>query len=401
MAKEKNAQDIGDVRRPLHEAMQIAYNILQRKCDGEKTLIPYLMGTPGGGKTEMAKAYAEKKGYNFLAFSPALERLEKFGGIPDIVKNDDGTISTKWTAPEMIDKINEVACNGNPTMVLLDDWHLCDESIQQIGFELFTYYSLNNHAVPENVMFMLAGNETSAAGARIQLSAIRNRCFVIKVDSDIEYWKENYAVPNNLHPTAVSFFDFPEHQAYFHEQEATGHQFGSPRSWTGMFKVLEGIEQDKDIKMTMGLLTAIAQGCVSKAAASRFVTYYDLIRNVDLKKIFDMDVIEIPTNPLEKFAYANAVCIEMYSRFTKKDLKVREKSAKTFAKVLSDIKDKEISTMMVNQIVIKTVNEHLKKDKTRDALSGREVIMECVKKSWIPAATVQNLLKQKHILRAE
>jgi len=201
-------------------------------------------------------------------------------------------------------------------VVLLDDWHLCPAEIQQIGFELFTYRSLNGQKVPDNVRFILAGNESSSAGAQVQLTAIRNRCWVLYTKSTPEYWIENYAENNGVLDIGIAYFNNRDHWGYFHEDESTNEQFGSPRSWTYMFNIIDyliksNISNNK--KALQSLIPVISQGYVSRKAASSFSTYYTAFSDIDVKSILHKGIINIPDTRIEQFTYITAVTSELYS----------------------------------------------------------------------------------------
>jgi len=66
----------------LNEAVELAFNSFNVKPGNVG--IPYIVGKPGGGKTQMISQKSKELGYGFLSYEPALERVEKFGGIPDL-----------------------------------------------------------------------------------------------------------------------------------------------------------------------------------------------------------------------------------------------------------------------------------------------------------------------------
>ena len=233
----------GRIVQNLNDAISFAVEMC--KIPSSDINVPYLVGPPGIGKTKMLSQTINDMGFGFLAFTPGLERLEKFGGIPDMVymdvayKSKDGgeekkkqEIHTKWSVPEMISRARVASSKYEKVFILLDDWHLAPAAIQAIGFELFTHKALSGAKVPDNVYFILAGNESSAAGAKTQLSAIINRCTVLYCKPDLEYWIKNYALPNGLHESGISFFSIAQNAEIFNEAEQTTGQFATPRSWT-------------------------------------------------------------------------------------------------------------------------------------------------------------------------
>lgn len=299
----------------LNNAIELAINTIRLKSQGTLFNLFYFVDKPGAGKTMLCKHLISSAGLGFIAYSPALERIEKFGGIPDVywANEDAKDLRTVWSKPQMISEINALAeSNPNGVMVLLDDWHLCTEELQQIGFELFTYYSLNGHKLAGNVVFVLAGNESSAAGARVALSAIRNRCTIIYTRSDVRYWLDNFAIPNQIHPSGISFFSQETNWDLFQEEESVNEQFGSPRSWTSAFNLLTETEK---LGLDLRYAQAILQGSVSSAATHRFMLHYEIFSKINLVDIFDNKKWNIPSDAVDRYRLCMAVGNEFYNRF--------------------------------------------------------------------------------------
>ena len=403
--------ELSRTNMPIQRAIMYALDSVEMRMQGIECAIPYLVGTPGGGKTQMTNKFALERGYNFISASPALERVEKFGGIPDLVHMENGDLHTVWSVPRLICEIRKVSENGKPTVVLLDDWHLCPEEIQQIGFELFTYHSLNGHKIPENAQFILAGNETSAAGARVQLSAIRNRCVNYRVFSDPEYWIDNYAAPKGIHDIGISFFSSKDHFTLFHEEEATSHQFGSPRSWTHAFIQLTWAENNekyhavdprtKKTGLPIADLQAILEGSVSKKAAAKFIEYYRIYREVNATKIFDTGKYVIPEKNINRFAFASAICAEFYHRFTSG--KRKKEAAHLFVSIMNDLQthSREIAVKTLRTIAKKPKVEEFDKIKGAKAYSGAEILTEIIKAGILDLKLVDDLRQTVALLNAD
>lgn len=373
---------------PLQDAIKVALSSVELKSKSVLHNIFYIVDKPGAGKTMCIGEEVKNRGWGFCPYSPALERLEKFGGIPDLVKVntvdeykvsklfDDGmyrmvtetkeneSLHTVWSVPQMITEINNMAKLYPYVVVLFDDWHLCDEDIQRIGFEVFTYYKLNNNPISQNVIFMLAGNESSAAGAKVQMSAIRNRTTLLFSKADKKYWLNNFAIPNKLHPVGISFFNNPMNDDLFQEEESTNEQFGSPRSWTSLFNLITFLEendnlkvQDDDMNLVVSdnLIRSVVQGSVSRKAAERFMLHYELYHRVDLDKFFKSNIVDIPVGAVERYCYATAITYSFYAHYNKliKDKKVDEKKVigELYAKMITELKkcSRELSsTTLVN-----------------------------------------------------
>ena len=360
------------IEMPLHDAVKLALSSVGLRAQGILHNLFYIVDKPGAGKTMCIAADVQRMGWGFCPYSPALERLEKFGGIPDLFwhtynKTTDKEIieckelRTIWSVPQMISEINDMAAKYPYVVVLFDDWHLCDEDLQKIGFEVFTYYKLNNNPVAQNVIFMLAGNESSAAGAKVQMSAIRNRTTIIYSRADVKHWLSDFAIPSGMHPVGISFFNNPMNHDIFQEAESSNEQFGSPRSWTSLFNIVTFIEntqalwvEDDDYNLVVPrqYIHAVVQGSVSRAAAERFMMHYDIFKEVDMEAFFDKGKIDIPNDAVGRYCYATAITYEFYSRYVQeKDPKKKKHLAEQYVKLNKVLRNsfRELaSTTLVN-----------------------------------------------------
>jgi len=61
-----------------------------------------------------------------------------------------------------------------------------------------------------------------------------NRVQKIYVDTEYQYWKNNYAVPMGLHPAIISFLEAADYKHHFHADEDVKDPWASPRSWTNL-----------------------------------------------------------------------------------------------------------------------------------------------------------------------
>lgn len=375
---------------PLDAAIDIAIQL--GNIDDKNVPIPYIVGPPGIGKTRLTEAKVAENGNNaFLALTPGLERQEKFGGIPDLnyidvkykKQNSNEVIEGKelhtvWSVPEMISKLRQLAANHKMVYCLLDDWHLAPAPIQAIGFELFTHKQLSGAKLPSNVRLILAGNETSAAGAKTQLSAIINRCMVLRCKPDVQYWIDNFAIPNNIHDAGISFLQRTDSQPLFNMAEQTTEQFATPRSWTAAFVALKHFESQ--YTMTSGghalkgaLLRSVMAGCVGDGAASKFWEYYTVYRDINAEKIFATGKFEVPEDLVKKYAFGSAISSEFYNLLgkwyakyekNKNDKKISEEMSKitnTFQNIVNELYKKsiEIAIMSVKSISLKKENAEL------------------------------------------
>ena len=269
------AQQTSNIQRiPLHTAVKLAFSLAEQRLEGITDLsTPYLSGPPGGGKTQSIRAEAHKRNMHFVARNLGMARAEEFGGIPEINKKDQ-ELHTTWTVPELLCELRTKA-KEKDVICLLDDWHLSSSQIQAMGYEMFSDYNLKGYKIPKNVLIILAGNDTAAAGARSQFSAVMNRVSKMYVETDFDYWKSVYAYPHNVYDPLVSFLDSKEYRRFFHGKEDVVNPWPSPRSYTNLSNMLKGLEKNGiSSQVSEYEELCIYASHIGVEAASAFQTYY-------------------------------------------------------------------------------------------------------------------------------
>jgi len=401
---EKN-KSLERIKLPLHKAVDLVLSNAELRLKGLEYNLFYIIDKPGAGKTRTIERSVNERGWGFLSYSPALERVEKFGGIPDIFWADGESqmhvaekkeLRTVWSIPQMITEINDCAKKYPIVIVLLDDWHLCDEDIQRIGFELFTYYKLNNNPISKNVVFVLAGNETSAAGARIQLSAIRNRSTIIYTCSDVQNWIDNFAIPNCILPIGISFFRSKIYEYLFQEEESAHEQFGSPRSWTSAFNLISELERNEQLKNDpyyRDFVFCIIQGSVSREATEKFMLHYDIYSKLNIEEILNTGVIKLPKDTIELYCYITGLTYFFFEHYYTETLEDKEKNRimkiyGTFIEELVKVNNEMTVTSLVTLA-------NLSKGKEKN---GMLVLQQLIKSSYISIELSKKLMTTTSIL---
>ena len=414
----------------LHEGCKICMDTVELKIKGKLYGIPYIVSNPGAGKSALLKQMAHERGYGFLSYELGLERPEKFGGIPDMKykevkklpfqqffnvpkinevlgtnfintskillnKNQQELLKnyyenepevksllyTRWSIPQMVDEVWEASKKFKIVVILLDDWHTCDEYLQQLGYEAFTYHSISGYKLPENSVFILAGNETSACGAKVQLAAIRNRCMIMYVESCPEYWLKNFAYKHHIFGPGISFF----------EQKTNWDIFMSPKHHDSLVPVMDlwliqprnwGHPNRVPRSNRITNQNQTNQAGVSQTAAHRFGLFYQIYRKMNIKELYDQNIINIPDNDMDKFAYSSVATEEFYNRFHDEDLRVN--ASKSYISFLNEISIKRNKP----ELALTSISSLLKRPKSDELKlqSGEDTIRYLYENSMVPTS---------------
>lgn len=371
----------------LHRAVDIAFSDMPMRMQNIKDIAtPYLSGPPGGGKTKSCESKAKDLGMGFISRNMGMSRIEEFGGIPDFIRIE-GELRTEWSIPELICQIREES-KKRQVCVLLDDWHLANPNIQSLGYELFTDYSIKGYKIPENVLFILAGNDTTAAGARTQFSAVMNRVAKMYVETDFDHWKDSWAISNDVYVPILSFLDNMEYRDYFHGKEDVSDAWPSPRSWTNLSSKIKGLIQQN----IWDDLTEYEQLCVCTShvgieAASDFYMYYTIFSKFPVKEIYTTGKYTIPSTAMDRFAFTYAISSEFINQMKQNKNKEVTKfyvAEKVYSSILKDFNKSHPELAMISMRYVTS--------------KDGQCILNMAKNNMIPIGILKELSKKSTIL---
>lgn len=389
----------------IQDAVRHAIRSMHLRMRNMETNIPYIVGSPGIGKTKIIKYLIDSEvvdsgdsNYKIgsVFYTPALQRLEQFGGIPNFktVVDDNGEeeLHTVWSIPELVVRIKELSKKYYFLFVIFDDWHLCPTEIQQIGFELFTHYSLNGYSIPRNVGFILAGNETSAAGARVALSAIKDRSYMLYTQPDVKYWINNFAIPKKIHASGIDFFENDCNYQFFNEPESTIEKFATPRSWATLFNHITVMENSSTSSIiNTEDLVIMAKGCVGTRSGMAFVEHYNAYSSIKIDGDLNTGTCNFPTNNIQQYIYARMLSNKVYSLlatcvFSKKKnpelTNLIKNICKNFVSILNYLKKNHEEHFIVAIHKFVNIKEN-KKDSRYQLESGYNVLVKLIQEKYI------------------
>jgi len=359
-------------KMPIHEVItEFVLPLVWLQVSGKDVAIPYLQGDPGCGKTACLNNMCVDNSFNLFHCRFSMLPIEDISGIPQIRElsaeasalagTSEKVYGTDWTMPELISDIYEASKNGKPTVVFLDDFHLCSPSHTQYGFDLFSEKKLRQYQLPNNVAFVLAGNTSTKSGAKQLLAAVGNRCQLLPSYMDFEQWKKNYAIPNRVNSKVISFLSRSANTKYCHEEEVMNSAWGSFRAWTRYSEWLSAKESllKKGESITTSIILYGASGAIGGEGAAAFASYYNLFSKIDTDAIFNKNAkIEVPTEVDKLYVFCMACCSELYNgfyeRFTKENKKFPlEKHYEKIAEVIVAVSNqsRDMSIVMLRDVI--------------------------------------------------
>jgi hypothetical protein len=224
--------------------------------------------------------------------------------------------------------------------------------------ECFSERSIRSYKLPENVGILLAGNQSQKAGFRSLSSAIINRCAKLPCFSNIDDWVKNFARPNSIHPSIVSFLTHPSYMKYFHEDELVDDAWASPRQWTRLSNFMTEYEKNMEQPLKNNHLLYLGTGHIGKTAASNFCQYYDIFSRFDIEKIFkEAEDFEIPNDIMDRYILIFASVNHITKNHKKKNkIELIEQSFHIINSYLKE--DESLGVIFINELIlIKSLNQ--------------------------------------------
>lgn len=359
--------------KSLHELEMYIRGNVNLQLDNQDVAIPFLQGAPGCGKTSIVKEWCKKYNWNLMSVHFALIPIEEVSGIPMQIKinvNGQEVTGTEWTYPEILTGLYSLD-QSKPTILFLDDFHLCSPDHLNLGFEMFTNRAIRGYPLPANTAFVLAGNSSSKAGTKAGNSAIINRCGIYPVDMDFTYWKNSFALKVGLNYKVVSFLSKDNYRKYFHMEETTNKPWASPRSWTRLSTILTPLEQATKNNIPYQDLIYHAEAHVGAEAASDFAAYYKLYLETEMEKVYaGLKAIEIPNDMTGQYIYMLSAVGEFFSMYRSENKKVVDDAYKIFSNITMEVAKKSLSIATVGAKELCEAAKMPEYNKFKDAITN-------------------------------
>lgn len=155
-----------------------------------------LVGSPGVGKTDIAKKVADLIGYEIVIAHPAVDSPVDYKGMPFKISNTEADFIPYGMLLQLIN-------TTKPTIFFLDDIGQAPYAVQAALMQLLLSRSINGKKISDHVVFLAATNEKAdKADVSGMLEPVKSRfSTIIRIDINAEDWIEwalNNGMPHDL-----------------------------------------------------------------------------------------------------------------------------------------------------------------------------------------------------------
>lgn len=326
---------------PLNEVKPFIIANVRLQCKTPVTSRICIVGSPGCGKSDLMRQVCQENNWGLVVKYLSNMPYEQITGIPCKVENGD---LAKFTKSELFnfDVMDYQPDNYNPlttpTVLMIDDFHLADKSIQKYLFQLLTYRAINSYKLTPNVAIVLAGNKmTDRALAHTIPAPVMNRIAVYEVKADSEDWLKNFAFKNGVRHDIMSFIH-QKGDLYLTQTPVESVPWASPRSWTFLSEQMDEYEELNG-SIPISKLSLIANSLIGDAT-KEFIAYREIfskwkIADLQGKTQDDLKIMfqtEVSKNPTAAYAIINMITTWLVNVIKKYNFDINSREISAAAK---------------------------------------------------------------------
>ena len=225
---------------------------------------PIMMwGAPGIGKSDIVKQIADKQKRKVIDIRLPLWEPTDIKGIPYYAANDN---VMAWAPPQEL-PTEEFAKQFDYIVLFLDEMNSAAPSVQAAAYQLILNRRIGQYELPDNVVMIAAGNRETDKGVTYRMpKPLENRFVHFELRVDFEDWL-SWAVDHKINPDIVGYLTFAKNDLYNFDPRSSSRGFATPRSWTFVSEMLEGIN------ISDSLQTDLVAGCVGEGTAIKFMAH--------------------------------------------------------------------------------------------------------------------------------
>jgi hypothetical protein len=251
-------------------------------------------GAPGGGKTTIVHAVANKMGKHYIERHLPTMLVEDFG-IPVI-----GGDTLTYKIPDWFPSKGSSWDDGKGGVLCFDDRNQANADIQKVLANICQARNLHGVPLADGWTVVSTGNRQSdRAGANRVLSHLRNRETVLELDTHLDD-STQWMIDNDIKPEVISFLRFRPN--LLHDFDPQRDSNPTPRSWVeGVSAVLGVVPAESEYECF--------KGAVGEGAAAEFVGFMRIFRKLPNPDaiLLNPDKSDVPSDPATLYALSGAL----------------------------------------------------------------------------------------------
>lgn len=258
----------------------------------------FIYGAPGIGKTQIVGQAADELGVPVLKMDLQFMNPEDFLGIPSTheirpVKMEDGVMKdtgagfTRSNPPRKLPQDN--GPEGKGGIVFMDEMNRANKIVLSSIMQFVQEGRIDEYQLPDKWIIVAAGNRPEEAEVADFDFALADRFTIKNYVPELDTWAEWARKNDKILPELVSFLNYNKDLFHYLDTEKKSLNYPTPRSWADGALILhdeiidQGVDSWRDIPSSE--IKDIFFDQVGPAAASKFIGYLDILRNISEEDI--------------------------------------------------------------------------------------------------------------------
>jgi len=280
------------------------------------SIVPFLWGPPGVGKSTVVREIAEENKWELVDLRASLLSPVDFRGLPVINKD---TKEADWYPPSFLPRFD----TKKTGILFLDELNLAPPSTQAAAYQLILDKRVGEYRFPSHWKIVAAGNrETDKANVYRMPAPLANRFVHFDITAHINSWRD-WARQNHVLPEIMDFLTL---RPSFLLQMPTNEDkaFPSPRSWAFTSELLQAFDYHENNGELGEDLKQMVVGTLGKGVGSEFLGFIENYKLQALSKQVEEFIrtgkIQMPQAPSLRFGLIQAIYDAWISEKVKDDV---------------------------------------------------------------------------------
>ena len=268
------------------------------------SLVPFLRGSPGIGKSDIAKTVAANYGLELIDIRLAQCDPTDLNGFPSIVNG-----KATYVPMDIFPLENDPLPPGkNGWLIMFDELPSALPAIQAAAYKILLDKMVGMHKLHPNVAMMAAGNlDTDNAIAYPMSTALQSRMTHAELEINFEDWM-NWADANNINTFVKFFLKFAPGNLYNFSPDHQDSTYACPRTW---HKASNLMDEGCDLDTPVGI--ALMAGTVGQGSAREMAAWLKCFGKIpDIQTILADPVnTPLPNEMATRFALSTSLAMAM------------------------------------------------------------------------------------------
>lgn len=258
-----------------------------------KGLVPFIIGSPGIGKSDIIRKVAQMGNLKVIDIRLAQSDPTDLHGFPSKSVDKNGIERAQYipfnTFPIEGTKLPINPENNQPYagwLLFFDEVTSASKSVQAACYKIILDRMVDQYNLDPRVAIVAAGNKVSDKAVTFEMStALKSRMIHFELNINKDEWID-WAINNNFDKRIIGFIEFMPSRLQQFDPSKVDTTFACPRTWEFLNKLISNVPNISEDYRPM------ISGTISEGVAAEFISFASLYENLP-------NISEIVKNPSE------------------------------------------------------------------------------------------------------